>query len=161
MYVTDYGDRGIGEMVVVETENNNVIDRIDVTDGPQSLEYNPTNNYLYVVCTNGDSVSIIDISTNEVVDTLSVGVGPNSIEYNPTNNYIYVTNYFSGTVSVIDGDTNKVISTLPVGGSPEILRLIHTIIISTYPFLTVLESTLSLMSISLCKEIFLWDSYLH
>ena len=87
---------------------------------PLALEFNPSNNNIYVVNNEEDTVSVIDSSTNKVVKTISIGDGPNDIEYNPFNHNMYVPNISENTVSVIDSTTNKVIDTVDVGHAPTV-----------------------------------------
>lgn len=88
-------------MKIIDSSTNMVIVTLNVGDSPRALEYNPSNEYIYVANFNSGDVSIIDSSTNDVVDTVDVGVDPVSLEYNPSNEYIYVANQGSSDVSVI------------------------------------------------------------
>jgi YVTN family beta-propeller protein len=115
MYVTN-GE--LDSIHVIDSSTNTVVDTIAVDDGPFALEYNPSNEYIYVGHFSSNVVSVIDSATNSVVSTLNVGVGPSHLEYNPSNDDMYVTNFESGTVSVIDSSTNTVVDTIDVGESP-------------------------------------------
>jgi YVTN family beta-propeller protein len=94
---------------------DSVIETIDVDDNPVMLEFNPSNNNMYVTHYNTSAiVSVIDSTSNVVVETIDVGDGPIALEFNPSNNNMYVANNNEGTVSVIDSDTNDVVETIDV-----------------------------------------------
>jgi YVTN family beta-propeller protein len=90
-----------------------VVATVDVGDIPFDLEYNPSNEDVYVANKISHTVSSIDSITNEVTATVNVGNNePRALEYNPSNEDIYVA---GGDVYVIDSITNKVTATLDVG----------------------------------------------
>jgi YVTN family beta-propeller protein len=62
-----------------------------VGDYPFGIEYNPSNDNIYVTNYFSSTVSVISGSTNSVIDTILVGRGPIWLEYVPSNNQIYVT----------------------------------------------------------------------
>jgi YVTN family beta-propeller protein len=95
-----------------------VITTIEVGDTPRAIEYNPSNENIYVANLISKSVSVIDSSTNTVIETISIQDHPIIMEYNPSNENIYITLPNSNSVSVIDSSTNTVIETIEVGEGP-------------------------------------------
>ncbi len=91
-----------------------VIATVDVGTCPQALEFNPSNDNVYVANSNSHDVSVIDSSTNAVVATVDVGDTPVALEFNPSNDNVYVSNQASDSVSVIDSSTNAVVATVDV-----------------------------------------------
>ncbi|MGD9533878.1 MAG: beta-propeller fold lactonase family protein [Candidatus Nitrosocosmicus sp.] len=90
----------------------------DKWEWPYVVEYNPSNNCIYVANDHSNNVTVIDSTTNEVIAVVKVGEGPWALEYNPSNNNIYVSNRDSDDVSVIDSTTNEVVKTIKVGSEP-------------------------------------------
>ncbi|MDG2144378.1 MAG: beta-propeller fold lactonase family protein [Planctomycetota bacterium] len=114
LYVVDRVRR---EVVVLNSNRFNVIDRISVSD-PTSLAMSPNLNYLAVSNRGSGTVSFIDIDPSqptfhEVVKTTPVGKGPAGIAWEPSNEDILVTNELSNSLSVISAtslDVRKTIS---------------------------------------------------
>jgi len=79
-----------------------------VESSPTVLEYNPSNNNIYVA--NHDSRTVTIIYT--IVDNVVVNNEPMTLEYNSAKNNIYVANRGSRTVSVIDGVNNTLIENI-------------------------------------------------
>ncbi|MBA3750898.1 MAG: beta-propeller fold lactonase family protein, partial [Nitrosopumilus sp.] len=97
-----YATNGPGNVSVIDSSTNTVVDTIPVGDNPFALLFNPNNNNIYVANRDSGDVSVIDSSTNTVVDTIPVGSTPTTIEFNPNNSKIYVANRDSGDVTVIN-----------------------------------------------------------
>lgn len=74
--------------------------------------------YVYVVNSGANSVSVIDTRTNMVINTIAVGTTPFAIAINAAGTLAYVTNTGSNTVSVISTSTNTVTATIPVSSRP-------------------------------------------
>ena len=80
------------------------------------MEYNPSNEDLYVANSGSNTVSVLDSSTNMVIDTLDVGLTPFTIEYIPNNEDVYLGvgrdgdfgEPIEGYVVVVDSSTNNV-----------------------------------------------------
>ena len=86
---------------------------------PLGIQYNPSNDDIYVVNRDSDTVSVIDSTTNTVIDTINVGQNPQDLEFNSGNNNMYVTDLSSNAVSVIS---------TTVSSQPEILKSIQHLI---------------------------------
>ena len=67
-----------------------------------ALEFNPSNNNIYVANQGSNSISVIDDSANAVVATVNVGNSPRALEFNPSNNNMYVVNFGLIEISVIN-----------------------------------------------------------
>jgi len=82
-----------------------------------SLCYNSTNNKVYCVTPDDNTVTVIDGATNAVVATVDVGYWPHGLCYNSRDNKVYCANSVGGSISVIDGATDSVVATVPAEGS--------------------------------------------
>ena len=86
--------------------------------GPRAIEYNPSNEDMYVLNNISQDVLVIDSDTNTVNETIDVGSTPQSLEYSPSNENIYIVNQGSDYISVIQTDTNTISETIDVGSEP-------------------------------------------
>ena len=66
-----------------------------------------SNNQIYTINEDNNTVSVIDGLTDELIATINVGRQPVNVNGNPSTNRIYVTNKGDDTVSVIDAITDK------------------------------------------------------
>jgi YVTN family beta-propeller protein len=66
-------DRANDNVVVIDTENNQIISRIEVGDHPWGMELNHDGSLLYVANSHGESISIIDTQEEVVIQTVQVG----------------------------------------------------------------------------------------
>jgi YVTN family beta-propeller protein len=113
----------LGDVYVINPDNNMVVGIIAVGSGPESFAVNPFSGFVYVVNHGSSTISVISPvfaveDTIPIVDRRSTGTSPLGIAFNPTNSYLYVTNFEKATVSVIDSATNEVVDTISVGGYP-------------------------------------------
>jgi YVTN family beta-propeller protein len=117
MYVP--GGQTTGQVTIIDSLKNEVINNIPLIDFPYGIAYNPANGKMYVTQDGGatNTVSVIDSFTDSITDTIRVGNVPYGIAYNPANGKMYVTNILSDTVSVIDS-ANTVIANIPVDKYP-------------------------------------------
>jgi YVTN family beta-propeller protein len=89
---------------VIDSTNNTLLENVVVGTEPVALEFNPTNNNIYVANVVSNSVSMIESINNTVADTVDVGSLPMALIFNPTNDGVYVAGTLTGTdglVSVI------------------------------------------------------------
>ena len=70
---------------------------------PIALEFNPSNNNIYVANVVSNSVSMIESMNYTVADTVNVSSLPIALVFNPSNGGVYVGEYLTGEglVSVI------------------------------------------------------------
>jgi YVTN family beta-propeller protein len=99
----------LGESVIVITP---------VGEFPHALEFNPSNNNIYVANRDSGTVSVIDSTNNTLLENVAVGTEPIALEFNPSNNNIYVANVVSNSVSMIESMNNTVANTIDVGSLP-------------------------------------------
>ena len=96
----------------------------------QPLRVDETNGRVYVVCSNGEELDVIDGNSNEVIATVPTGPYPEGVAYNTATGRIYVANEgqkdnsftdnsVNTTITVIDGQSFDVLGTLKVGRSPD------------------------------------------
>ena len=100
---------------MIDSSTNTVVDTIPVGVNPTDIEFNPSNNRLYVSNSDTHDVSVIDSSTNTVVETIDVDGYPTTMLFNPFNNDIYIDSGLSQNISVIDSSTNTVVENIEVG----------------------------------------------
>ena len=89
-YVSCWGDGG--QIAVVNIQDNSIIKKIDVGNGPEKLISNHNN---LIVCNGGgfttdSTISVIDLSTNQLSKTLYVGDIPIDLKFNSDSTYFYV-----------------------------------------------------------------------
>ncbi len=113
LYVVDRIRR---EVVVLNSNRFNVIDRILVSD-PTSLAMSPDLTYLAITNRGSGTVSFLDVdpssaSFHKIVKTTTVGKGPAGIAWEPDNEDILVCNELGGSVSVISATSLEVRKTL-------------------------------------------------
>ncbi|MDH5187121.1 MAG: hypothetical protein OEW70_08680 [candidate division WOR-3 bacterium] len=98
LYLADfYGN----EVIVVDTDSNEILSRIRVGDGPIDLLWNSMNDKLYCANYRSNDITIIDCESDTVIKTIMVGSGPYKLCWNWHQNRVYVANYNEGTVSVL------------------------------------------------------------
>ena len=81
---------------------------INVGISPDASIYDPYNQYLYVVNSGSDSISVINTTHNSVVGTINVGSHPTDMLFDPQNQMIYVNNQKAECISVIETQYNSV-----------------------------------------------------
>lgn len=116
-------DRDRGQIVVINSNSMEVIDRIAVPD-PVDLAMSPNVDLLAVSNALADSVTFIDINPNssffnQIVNFVQVGSGPHGIAWSPDNEQILVCNELGGSLSLISAATLQLEKTVTVpSGAP-------------------------------------------
>jgi YVTN family beta-propeller protein len=105
-------DRARREIVVINSNRFQVLDRIPVSD-PTNLAMSPNLDLLAVSNQKSDLVQFIDIDPNsgtfhQVVKNTAVGRGPRGIAWDPANEDILVCNEIDNSVSIISAHTLSV-----------------------------------------------------
>src|SRR3989475_75880 len=107
---------------------NTVVRTVPVGAGPMGIDFDSSNNYVYVADLNGNKVSVIDGDPfhvglyDTVVATIPVGPQPWGVAFDSANGMVYVANSGNNTVSAINTATNMVVgSQIPVGTHPSFL----------------------------------------
>ncbi len=98
-------DRAVGEIVVFNSNNFQVIDRIRTPD-PTEITISPNLNFIVVTNQRADQISFIDVnpgsaSFHQVIKTTVVGIGPTAVVWESSNEDIFVCNEGEGTVSIV------------------------------------------------------------
>ena len=78
-----------------------VIAVIPVSEFPQALAFNPSNNYIYVANVVSNSVSMIESTNNTIADTVNVSSLPLTLEFNPSNDGVYAAGTLTGTEGLV------------------------------------------------------------
>lgn len=114
-------DRARNEVVVLDSNNMTVIERIAIPD-PAELAMSPNLDVLAVVNPLADTVAFIDINPasaqfHQIIQTTLVGQGPSGAAWSPDNEDLIVCNEIDGTLSIIEAAALQVrrIVQLPAG----------------------------------------------
>lgn len=99
---------------------------IPVPSGPSKMALDATQRYLYVACSNDDSIAVIDTTTDTLSRVISVarpgdrfkGSTPNAVTVGPGGNRLYVTLGGENAVAVVNVATGQVLGRIPVGWLP-------------------------------------------
>jgi YVTN family beta-propeller protein len=72
-----------------------------VGEFPHALEFNPSNNNIYVANRDSGTVSVIDSTNNTVIGDVNVETSPIALEFNPSNDGVYVDGTLTGTEGLV------------------------------------------------------------
>lgn len=108
----------INELIVVDAEKSEVLNKIKVGVHPHSVILNEDGSIAYVSNQWSDNVSVIDLATSIVVDTLKTGNGPSGLSISTNGKFLYVVNTFGSDLSVIDLATKEERKRLATGKDP-------------------------------------------
>lgn len=87
IYVANYGGNSV---VVINTQNDQVIANIPVGNGPAGIAFNSTGSKAYVTNSFSNTMSIIDVATNSVTSTLPAPDNATAITRIPGTDKLYV-----------------------------------------------------------------------
>lgn len=125
------GDASTNLLTVYDEATGHILAIISVAELPvQPLRVDEATGRIYVVCSNGQELDVIDGNSNKVIARVPTGPYPEGVAYNTATGRIYVANEgqkdtafpnnnFNTTITVIDGQTFAVLGTLKVGRSPD------------------------------------------
>ncbi len=128
LYVGDFNNHTV---TVFDEDSMRKVTSVQVADGPvQPLRVDEATGRVYVVCSLGEELDVIDGNTNAVMARVPVGPYPEGVAYNTATGRIYVADEgdkegsnqqqpISVNITVIDGQTFEVLGTLAVGRSPD------------------------------------------
>ncbi len=85
---------------------------------PVNLVVSPDSKRLFVVCSNSDSLIIVDTDSRAVVSEVSVGHRPHDVAVSPDGQFLFVTNRLGNSVSVINTESAVVVGDVAVGAEP-------------------------------------------
>jgi YVTN family beta-propeller protein len=106
------------EVVVVDTEKNEVVGRIVDTPGVHGIALAPNGRGF---TSNGteNKVSVVDLKTLQTITKVATGLNPDAILYEPKQKEIYSLNHTGKSVTVIGADSSAVVATIPLSGVAE------------------------------------------
>jgi YVTN family beta-propeller protein len=113
VYVTN----NLGNSLTMITDTDKIT-LSNICNAPAGVSVTPNGNYVYVACTDDDTVKVVQSSSNTVIDSIAVGDAPWGIAVGSDGRYLFVTNSGADTVSVITISDNTVIETPAVGDTP-------------------------------------------
>ena len=105
-------------LLVIDTQTNNVIDKIAVGENPHSIIIKNDGNTAFVSNQWADNIFEIDLSLSKVVDTLKTGSGPAGLVLSTDEKFLYVVDSYSSEVSIINLQTKTEINRLMAGNNP-------------------------------------------
>jgi len=105
-------------ILVVDTENNIVLNKINVGVHPHSVLLSKDGTIAYVSNQWSDNISVIDLITLKVADTIKTGNGPAGLSLSANGKFLYVVNTFGSDLSVIDLSTKEERKRLTTGNDP-------------------------------------------
>jgi len=127
-----------GEVVVLDPEAGQVLERISVGKRPRGIKQSPDHKLLYVALSGSpnagpgvdesklpppdrkaDGIGVIDLTTNKLLRTLPSGQDPEAFDLSPDGKTLYVSNEETAEVTVLDLATSKVKKRVGVGKEPE------------------------------------------
>ena len=112
-YITSIYDNDIS---IIDLKNMERV-RIVKVRGAMAIVIPAGSRFAYL-CSNRNSVSILNIAANEIVGSIPAGDTPNYITLSKDGARAFVTNALSNTVSVIDLEKRAVIKEIAVGREP-------------------------------------------
>lgn len=106
LYVSLWGD---GTIASVNPSQNNRVTHITVGRHPTAMTLNKAQSRLFVVNSNGDTVSVIDTATDRVIETIDVriaesekiGASPEGLALSEDEKTLYVANAHANAVAVV------------------------------------------------------------
>jgi YVTN family beta-propeller protein len=131
-YVSLWGD---GSIAVVNLARGNTVSYITVGRHPTLMTMNRDASRLYVVNSDGDSVSVIDTRTDAVVETINLrlaenarGMTPEGIGLSNDEKTLYVTNAHANAVAVVQlagsRARSKLLGFIPTGSYPSAIAVV-------------------------------------
>ncbi len=126
------GDAANHKITVIDENSGQSVATIQVCNDPvPPIRVDETTGRVYVVCSIGQALDVINGNTNKVIASISVTPYPEGVAFNTATGRIYVadegnqdgnTNNFDDdgtTITVIDGQTFQMLGTLQVGRGPD------------------------------------------
>jgi YVTN family beta-propeller protein len=111
---------------VIVMSNSAITKVIPVPSGASKMAFDAAQRFLYVACSNDDSIAVIDTTTDTVSRVISLarpgdnlkGSLPNSVTVAPGGGRLYVTLGGENAVAVVSVGTGQVLGRIPVGWLP-------------------------------------------
>ncbi len=108
----------IGQVWVIETATDRVVEKILVGKHPAHVVLTPDGRVAYVTNGGENTVSVVDTEARKTIATIPVGAYPHGIRVSPDGREAYVANLKDGTVSVIDTEARREVAKIAVGKGP-------------------------------------------
>lgn len=121
VYVSIYNQAKVQYFNVSSGTPYSISGTINVNNRPEQPVFNPNNSRLYVPCSSGGTVAVINTITNTVVSTITIGTGgilgdsPRFAVYSDNQDTVYVACNGTGNVVTINPNTNLTGTTLSTG----------------------------------------------
>ncbi len=102
----------------IDLRKNDVITEIKVAFGPEAISFSPVQNYLAVICSESNNISIVDCDYNNLVATIKSEVeNPAALCFSSDGKEMFVINRDSGRITVMDL-TGKFLNDIKIDGIP-------------------------------------------
>jgi YVTN family beta-propeller protein len=95
---------GSGKVVVIETDNHEVIKTISCGGHPKTVAISKDGRFVYVANYGANRFDTISTTTNEVVTSAAAGKEPSGLDVTDDGKYIYVSNWLSRNVMIFEVD---------------------------------------------------------
>lgn len=137
LYVADAATHKI---TVVDEESEGILATVPVADGPlHPLRVDETTGHVYIVCSTGRELDVLDGKTNRVIGRTPIAPDPEGVAVHTATGRMYVADEgddhtIGTTITVLDGQTFNVLGTLAVGRSPDGVEAdpaLHRVYVST------------------------------
>jgi YVTN family beta-propeller protein len=118
LYVATVDQFG-GDLVVIDTGANRVVDTIKIGSPIRGVALSPGGDTAYVASFEpglGGVVDVVDTATNEVTATVEIGGSPTQLTLSSEGDRAYVVS--NDHIAVLCTATNEVIDTITVGAQP-------------------------------------------
>lgn len=127
-----------GEVVVVDPERAQVVERIAVGKRPRGLKLSPDGRTLYVALSgspisppgvdestlppadrSADGIGVVDLETRQLVKVLPSGQDPETFDVSPDGRMLYISNEETAEMTALDVTNGEVRGVVKVGEEPE------------------------------------------
>jgi YVTN family beta-propeller protein len=106
-------------LLVVSTDNNQVIKDITVPKLPRRVAVSPDGRKVYVSSEGTGEITAINAATDAVLATIKTANSARNMAFMPDGKSMYVIHSLQDTVSLIDTEANKLVTTIGVSTSPQ------------------------------------------
>lgn len=125
--VTDRDRGDVGVLVVIDTNTNTVINKIELNIGlfisrmPEGLKVTPDGRYVYIVNFGSNDLSIVDIDRQQVINNPALGIvqAGAHIDFTPDGTQAYITSPPTDEVVVVNLSVNLPVKIINASTSPQ------------------------------------------
>lgn len=109
----------MGERAVSAVTPEGTVERIETgVLGPSHFAV--ADGYVFVACSAGDSIAVIDSASLETIDRIGVGAEPHELTVGPDGNHLYVGTRRAGTVDIVSVAERAVVDSVDIGPDPRV-----------------------------------------